>query len=491
MSEPSNFDFSKFDPSVLDLSHLHLAEQNRIRARQYTSQELALLLRHQNPWTKSGQPDPLPKSLQETREEEPTLEQLLPLMHADTRSTLLYGEMRQSQRDEIIDFYKEQWKEGLKLQRKFPRESDEAPLPAGIKGDEESVKPVHVKYTFIDVVGFSERDPASQAYIVQKLNTLMQSAVKACGVIDRHIFLPTGDGMCIAFLADAFDIHLRVALQLLEIVAEHNHQVAVSDIRKFELRVGLNQGSDIVVRDINGNDNLAGGVINMASRIMALAGAGQIVAGEMVYTDLHEWEQYRDKFVEFSATVKHKKVIRAFQFKSQSQKGLNSSSVVLDVQHPDGTAKSVNKDDSAGISAVEKNRRLGFKAKIKNIELLKLDAPDAESMLWEVLINLWMVNRDEGATAIEDYGLSILLESGEELEGIPIMDSETVVDVSDFRPLSDLFAARDIPLARAHPRTGLIRFRFEIKKTLASASYILRIKDIFGLVYKIKGKLPD
>ncbi len=60
MADDPPFDLSKFDPSTLDLSHLHPAEQNRIKARQYESWELSLLLQRQNPWTKSGKPKPLP-----------------------------------------------------------------------------------------------------------------------------------------------------------------------------------------------------------------------------------------------------------------------------------------------------------------------------------------------------------------------------------------------------------------------------------------------
>jgi hypothetical protein len=54
------FDLANFDPSSIDLSHLDWRERNRIKARQYDSRELSLLLQRQNPWTKSGKPKPLP-----------------------------------------------------------------------------------------------------------------------------------------------------------------------------------------------------------------------------------------------------------------------------------------------------------------------------------------------------------------------------------------------------------------------------------------------
>jgi hypothetical protein len=52
----------KFDPCDLpDISHLHEGDQNRIRAGGYDARELGLLQQGQNPWTKSGKPEPLKK----------------------------------------------------------------------------------------------------------------------------------------------------------------------------------------------------------------------------------------------------------------------------------------------------------------------------------------------------------------------------------------------------------------------------------------------
>src|ERR1051326_1445668 len=59
-SESSPFDLSKFDPSTIDLSFLRPEEQNRIRAHQYDSRELSLLLQRKNPWTRAGPPAPSP-----------------------------------------------------------------------------------------------------------------------------------------------------------------------------------------------------------------------------------------------------------------------------------------------------------------------------------------------------------------------------------------------------------------------------------------------
>lgn len=56
----SPFDLSRFDPSTLDLSHLHPFERDRVLRREFYPQEIALLLDRKNPWTESGKPKPLP-----------------------------------------------------------------------------------------------------------------------------------------------------------------------------------------------------------------------------------------------------------------------------------------------------------------------------------------------------------------------------------------------------------------------------------------------
>ncbi|HKO42185.1 MAG TPA: hypothetical protein VJU84_02765 [Pyrinomonadaceae bacterium] len=146
MADPP-FDLSKFDPSSLDLSHLHEGEQNRIRNRQLSTQEISLLLSGQNPWTKSGKPNPLPApksaqiekiesalNLSETEAEqflesqlkpteipEPTEAEVLSIMHDDDlveyRSSSDLSERRRS----MFQFYKDQWK----AQRAFEERSKE------------------------------------------------------------------------------------------------------------------------------------------------------------------------------------------------------------------------------------------------------------------------------------------------------------------------------------------------------------------------------
>ena len=78
------------------------------------------------------------------------------------------------------------------------------------------------------------------------------------------------------------DSHLSLALRIVAAVAEHNRDES-SPMRKFDVRLGINENVDNVLADINGRRNVAGDGISMAQRIMDKADGGQILAGASVH----------------------------------------------------------------------------------------------------------------------------------------------------------------------------------------------------------------
>ena len=132
-----------------------------------------------------------------------------------------------------------------------------------------------------------------------------------------RIFLPTGDGICVAILdKDApHDCHLKIALEVLRNVREANEAETRVE-RRFEIRVGLNENTDSVVTDINASRNVAGYGINYAQRVMSQADGGQILVTSNVFTVLNPREDYRDAFRHFQATAKGNIVLDVYQFNS-------------------------------------------------------------------------------------------------------------------------------------------------------------------------------
>lgn len=188
-------------------------------------------------------------------------------------------------------------------------------------------KTIPAKYIFLDIVGFSiGRSVEAQTDIVYTLNQLVLDALAANEVPSSQlILLPTGDGICIALLniEDPFDIHLRIALCLLERLHKYNESVENS-MRRFQVRIGINANTDNLVTDINGNLNIAGAGINMAQRIMSNADGNQILVGQAVFDTLSVRESYIHSFRPYRATVKHGIAIDVHQFIDESRVGLNT-----------------------------------------------------------------------------------------------------------------------------------------------------------------------
>jgi len=156
------------------------------------------------------------------------------------------------------------------------------------------------------------------------------------------VYLPTGDGMCIALLDTATlrpDIHLAIAQNILGIIWRHNQSIT-DELRKFAVRIGINQSEDDIVKDIYGKDNVTGAGINTARRIMDLADESQILVSYPVYAILQPREKYyANAFRKFPAvTVKHGVQLDVFQLIKEGVTGLNtdppSSLVIPDMPEP-------------------------------------------------------------------------------------------------------------------------------------------------------------
>lgn len=190
------------------------------------------------------------------------------------------------------------------------------------------VKTVPAKHIFLDVVGFThQRSVEAQADIVGYLNNIVRKALAASGVLQEQlILLPTGDGMCIVLVdvPSPYDVHLTIALSILAQVQEHNEQ-APDEMRRFTVRVGINENVDNLVVDVNERRNIAGAGINMAQRVMTFAEGNQVFVGSTVYETLRQRERYMSSFREFTTTIKHGLRLTAYQYLEYGRPGLDVS----------------------------------------------------------------------------------------------------------------------------------------------------------------------
>lgn len=185
---------------------------------------------------------------------------------------------------------------------------------------------IPVKYIFLDVVGYTKRSIEAQCYIIEALSERVKRAVNKHKISDSSLlYLPTGDGMCIALLdiSSPYDIDILIAKDILYNIWLHNSRVK-ENWQRFEIRVGINQMDDSIVTDINGRKNVAGTGINNARRIMDLADASQILVSSRVYENLHLHKKYLHAFSkEFTTRDKHGSVLRIHQLVNAGATGLN------------------------------------------------------------------------------------------------------------------------------------------------------------------------
>lgn len=138
-------------------------------------------------------------------------------------------------------------------------------------------------------------------------------------------FLPTGDGICIALLdiKNPFDIHIVLSLKILELLNKYNESQE-DEMRKFKVRIGINENTDNLIIDINKSNNIAGAGINNAQRIMNSADGSNILVGQSVHERLSQREKYFDRFKKYSTIVKHNITLNLYQYVDTTLKHLNS-----------------------------------------------------------------------------------------------------------------------------------------------------------------------
>jgi class 3 adenylate cyclase len=189
------------------------------------------------------------------------------------------------------------------------------------------VRTALIKYIFLDIVGYSVgRTVEAQTEIINVLNNIVQNAVNAQNIEkEKIIYLPTGDGMCICLIniIDPYDIHIKIALNILEQIFIRNEKQQDGQ-RVFKIRIGINENHDNIVIDINNRDNIAGAGINIAQRIMAMAEDSQIYMGQSVYEKLVQRELYSKCFRVETAIIKHGINYTCYQYINKELSYLNN-----------------------------------------------------------------------------------------------------------------------------------------------------------------------
>lgn len=187
-------------------------------------------------------------------------------------------------------------------------------------------KKVQARYICLDIEKYTKREVEAQLTIRGVLDDIVRECVAEEPVLadeSKRIYLPTGDGMCIALLdipSVKDPIHLRLALRILKRVREYKSNAGHRQL-EFDVRIGIHAATDYVVEDITERPNLAGAGINKAFRVMSIADGGQVLVSEEVFLNLFKQfpHQFRPPYV---VKVRHGLPLTVFQFCGEAD-GLN------------------------------------------------------------------------------------------------------------------------------------------------------------------------
>lgn len=181
--------------------------------------------------------------------------------------------------------------------------------------DKMNIEPVpfHNKIFFCDIIGYSKLEPINQYECHAQLTRIIRSCLDKLNakLLEDVIALPTGDGLILNFIKPEPDIHLRMALLVLEILTKYNNNT----YWPIKLRIGINTNVDSIVIDVNNKKNIVGKGINLAERITNLSTHGRILMHKRVFEDLSNYKKYEGKIIFLGDfTVKHNVVVPIYQY---------------------------------------------------------------------------------------------------------------------------------------------------------------------------------
>jgi class 3 adenylate cyclase/tetratricopeptide (TPR) repeat protein len=151
---------------------------------------------------------------------------------------------------------------------------------------------------FMDIVGYSKLPMDHQETVLHSLQVVVSTTSEFLRTQSSNeiIRLPTGDGMALVFFEDA-EAAARCALEVGRALKSHP---------EIPLRMGLHSGPVYRVTDINANQNVAGGGINIAQRVMDCGDAGHILTSQSVADVLGQLSSWKDRLHDLGeAEVKH------------------------------------------------------------------------------------------------------------------------------------------------------------------------------------------
>ena len=273
----------------------------------------------------------------------------------------------------------------------------------------------NLQVVFVDIEKYSRRRSLMQIEVIDRFtgilkNALIETSKQYLDYAQNNnsnfqtdvIAIPTGDGAAFVFSFDGLaDIHLSFAKKLLSLIHQAN---TTNECERFEtqgwcnchpnffLRVGISEGKGIIFKDVNGNYNVAGEVMNMASRVMGLGDRNHVIFTDESFRniiDMVDDANLVDRFLDYQdVDVKHGVKLDIHQYVGEGEEG-----EYINSKPPQDLTRRVKT-----ATALQRLRSLGFPFPNLNSTTEKID-PDKMVSLLENMANV--LSGTDGKEAIE------------------------------------------------------------------------------------------
>jgi class 3 adenylate cyclase len=151
---------------------------------------------------------------------------------------------------------------------------------------------------FMDTVGYTLHSMEEQSRLTRELREVVRGTAEfqRATASAELTAIDTGDGMALAFFKDPI-APLQCAVEVGRALRNHPH---------LRIRMGVHSGPVSRVTDINQQENLSGGGLNTAQRVMSCGDAGHILLSRSVAETISEFESWSMCLHDLGeATVKH------------------------------------------------------------------------------------------------------------------------------------------------------------------------------------------
>jgi hypothetical protein len=212
-----------------------------------------------------------------------------------------------------------------------------------------------VQVVFLDIVSYSKRKTTIQRALVETFQADVKEALNSVGrkyleysqandlnLMNDVVRIPTGDGAALVFTFDGVPtIALDFALALLSIIYDKTEAAPCQKFSEnswcnchthYLVRIGINEGKAIIFNDMNGQVNVAGSGINLASRVMGFADGGQIVLSNTAYVNLIDMSNdvaLDDQFRALGTMkIKHGEKVETYQYVGTEEPFINREAPV-------------------------------------------------------------------------------------------------------------------------------------------------------------------